>query len=363
MTPAANILGVRFELAGSNDLFAYSRGFLEAYEAESDLIAHRRINVRVQRAEVANLAGATRAVHRSKHRYWNFSAQVADSRPLRAVWPTRGLQVEADATLSALEVSISPKQSTAAAGESLFHLLRSFALYLRARGNFLHASGVVVDGNALLFVGNALAGKTTLFTAAVRSGRARPLANDRALLTPEPLVHALSWPSYASYCEGTLLEIPELARAACAFEEREPNPLRTQRWSAPLEAAFSVDHKRIYPMIWLSEALHARYVRRAPVGAVVFAHLAPGLNGASLRELRTEPHREREQILGALSAACFDTTEPSFLPWHGLPLPDDAPPLTALVERLALAGARFFSLEMNPNAVSTLFELLEEVRK
>lgn len=358
------MLGVRLLVDAPEALLGGVRSFLGAYDPAQPQFAPplREIALQVERGALPDLDRATRMVpvHRSKHDYWNFTAQVTGGAPpLAAWWPARQLHIELPASLSPIRVRLDRGVSDAFGGESLFHLMRSLALYLRAPGNLLHASAVVSAGSAVLFIGKVLAGKTTLMTEAVLACGARPLANDRVLVPARDPPQTVSWPSYSSFCEGTLLVHESLARAALAYE-REDCPYRTRRWPSPLARDFSVSSKRTYPMTWFTGATATRFARHAPLGAVVFCQLDPALAGASWARIEASGDAAAA-IAAELAKNCFDRAEPSFLPWHGVPGPGDAPRLDDLVRRACAAGTRFFRLAASPSPLSWLPAFLDEV--
>ncbi len=199
-----SLLGVRFEIMSSEAaLLDYTLVFMGAYEEErSPLLQGPTLSILISRGSGPVVkTGQKRQVHKSKHAYWNFEAEVdSDESTLRAHWPRRQLGIEIDWECRSATLEVEPTAGTAFAGEAIFHLLRSLAIYCRdgAVGNFLHASGVVGTRGAIIFLGNSNAGKTTLMMEAVIRFGMRPLTNDRILLDRENVPRAHSWPSYAS---------------------------------------------------------------------------------------------------------------------------------------------------------------------
>lgn len=355
------LLGVRMQVEAPHQLLVGVRAFLDAYDPQPyPWSPVRELVLRVERGELPPGGAAPRTrVHRSKHEYWNFDAEVTHAGPpLHALWPSRQLYVELPASLSPVRVVFHHAVDDAFAGEGLFHLMRSLALYLRMPGNLLHASAVVHGRGAVLFVGHTLSGKTTLLTEAVLACGARPLANDRVLLPARDPLHAVSWPSYCSFCEGTLLGHRSLTDAALAYE-RDDCAYRTRRWPEPLVRDFSPQRKRTYPMIWFTEATATRFVRHAPLSAIVFSRLDLSLPEASWSRL--EPAIDAAAIAGELAESSFDRAEPSFLPWHGLAWPSTAPELGDLIERASAARVRFFRLAAPPAPLPWLPTFLDEV--
>ena len=357
------ILDTEFVVEAEQDqVLDYARAFTtDAYEPERGgspaSAASAPVRVRVTRSPLPEPGPDVVPVHRTKHAYWSFDARAADG-GRTTVWP-RGIAVTVDAAVEEMTVAVGPDVPAAVAGESLFHAFRGVALYRRdpARGNLLHASAVVLDDAAVLFTGAVNAGKTTMLTHLVLHGGAAPLSNDRVRVTSDPAPVAQSWPSYASFAEGTILAHPELEEAALAYE-RGDYPLATQRWERPLAADFTKARKRVYPMTWFTDAAGVRYRSDAPLGAVFLCRLSPESGGIALRELSPA---DDESVLEALAGNTFDDAEPSFLPWHGLRFPAGAPGLDGLLARSRAAGVRFFTLDADPRRLDDVRQALKEV--
>jgi hypothetical protein len=215
----------------------------------------------------------------------------------------------------------------------------------------LHASAVALKHRCAIFVGETFSGKTTLFTEAVLSADALPVANDRVSIDAALRVH--SWPSYASYCEGTLLRYPPLHAAALDYE-RDSCAFRTRRWSAPVSNSFSIHQKRIYPMGWFAAAAGRKYQRAAPLAAIVLPRVSKDALSLSIRAVG------REALLDRLEASSFESREPSFLPWHGLSRPP-ASATSALVANVLESGVPAFELELRPSELGKVGHLLQEM--
>jgi hypothetical protein len=349
-----SILGVRFRLAAEReDDLAYVHAFMDAYEGPDDEAADAKVAIEVARGPLpAPAGGATVQVHSSKHAYWNFAGTVVSTEPRIVVWDGKGVAVRLEPPDRA-HVTVDPALPAARAGEAVFHLCRSLALYLRRadRGNLVHASAVECEGRTVLFSGGVNAGKSTLCAESVLRHGCRPLANDRVLLSAgEPPV-AVSWPSYSSFAEGTLLDYPELEEAARDYE-RPSCPYRTQTWGDRLSRAYTKDVKRVYPMAWFAGAAGTRFVRRAPLGLLLLVRLKEG-GRATLEPADVSAAAE-------LADQSFDAAEPSFHPWHGLPAPRGAPPLEDLVQRMRRAGVAVYRYEPAADDLSSLADGLRK---
>lgn len=362
---------------------AHVEAFMRAYQSSQqapDSLSGRSIRqvqiVQVDHpGESLEAENERQAVHRSKHLRWSFDATTHFDRPGWWFWEGRDFCVRREAPAGVprdvdvpekWEFAVIPEGDKAAAGEALFHLLRSLAIVSRdVRGTrMLHASGVVRpdDGRAVLFTGSVSAGKTTLMTYSVLAQGAVPLTNDRAWLLPissdgrAPLVQ--SWPSYASYCEGTLLQDPRLEQAALEFE-RGASLLRVSSHNEPLRPRFDKDTKRIYPMSWFTDVLGSRYAIEAELGVVALCKVDPAFGTSSARDLDPIGNEEHQkEIVDVLSAEQFDDAEESFLRWHGLELSGEPLDVCELVETCAKSGVRFVSVHASPADLSIVKGLL-----
>ncbi|KQR11669.1 hypothetical protein [Cellulomonas sp. Leaf334] len=299
-------------------------------------------------------------VHRSKHSYWSLSGDLLETSPRTVRFAGRGVAVTSEAA-DRWRVAAQPWAKPSVVGEAVFHVQRSVALYRRdsATGPLLHASGVLGrDGRAVLFTGSVSAGKTTLLTEAVVTYGAVPLTNDRAWLRIDADVTVQSWPSYASFCEGTLITYPVLRGAAERFESERDNPLRTTAHPEPLRYAFDKDTKRIYPMSWFTDATNTRFVPSATLGTLVLSRLEVARGASELRELDLTHDVDRRMLVDVLQDESFDSHEPSFLPWHGLPMPVLCWPPEKVADALRDAGVRVVVLRADPTELSVLADLL-----
>lgn len=361
-----SILGVRLSIAtGEARLLDYLCAFMDAYEQEpGDIRPDKHVCLTVRRDALnAPERHTVVGVHRSKHAYWNFDAELHENSQRLVTWRSKGIEVELRDGALDVNVTVDPAVDHVQAGEALFHICRSLALYHRAgyRGNLLHASAVAFDDACVAFTGDVSAGKTTLLTESVFRYGARPLANDRVLVTADERPVAVSWPSYSSFCEGTLLNYPPLAAAAAAYED-DGCPFRTQKWERPLAPLFDKESKRVYPMSWFSEAAGVKFVRTRPLRVLVLSRLDPACAAPEVRRINLSDAGERGRVAAALRPCTFDLKEPSFLPWHGLTLPAGAPELPNLIGRLHQAGVAVFDFHIGVGDLELLEELFEGIR-
>lgn len=351
-----SILGTLFTLeADRPERLRYVHAFIGAYDRSIEETITADASIRVREGDLP-AGGQMRVapVHRSKHPYWNFDAHWMDAGAI-ATWPARGIAVRLSA--SGASVVVPRRTSEATAGEAVFHVCRSLALYRRraSSGNFLHASAANIRGRAVLFCGQSSSGKTTLLTQAVARSGAHPMANDRVVVSRRPGLDVTSWPSYASYCEGTLLDYAPL-RAAAERYERSDCPHRTLSWPHPLRPLYDKQSKRIYPMGWLADAFDVRYTRCAALGALIFPTISSSGPHVVTRWQLDDP-ATRGRLAHELDRLSFDRVEPSFLPWHGLSVPQGAPAVANLVDRLHAAHIPVYSLTCPPGDYR-LFERL-----
>lgn len=361
-------------------ILRHSDEFMRAYR---DPYEHSTAEINVVKIQQVDYPGepegeesARRPVHRSKHPRWSFDAVTHNATPQWWHWEERGFcvrrvnddsrSISEDTEPDTWQFGIKPNVEPAVVSESLFHLLRSIAIYKRSRRNshFLHASGVVSPntGKAVLFTGSVSAGKTTLMTHAVLKANALPLTNDRAWVlcegSNEVCPQIVSWPSYASYCEGTLLNDDRLRSGAVAFEEQN-SILRVTKNDRPLQNRFDKDAKRIYPMGWFSDIANCKYETEAPLATISISQVDPYTTRSTLRELNPAGSQaDRAMILTAIETEQFDSSEPSFRDWHGMHYTSDNKSKSDLIDRCLSSGVRFVALHASPRDLSVVGELL-----
>lgn len=363
------LLGTRFQLFTSeDDLLSFSRAFTDCYRSCSEKIRWRWNRELVVTVRRGCLPPPSRLPAIPVHRYgrndhWNIDAELYPARTIIGIWRSKGIMVKIDTCWTNVEIIVDNSTDTQVASEAVFHMCRGLAVYLRvgADGNLLHASGVELDGRAILFSGSKMAGKSTLLLEAVSKYGATPLTNDRIYISANELPIATSWPSYVTLCEGTILNYPALASAALAYEQGA-YPFRGQSWPEPLEPVFASNKKRLYPMAWLSDALSTKYIWSSPLGAIVFARLTSEVEIAQLDEINFDDMEEGAQIKDTLEREGFDQQESAFRPWHGRPLPVGMPAIRDLMSRMKQSGVKFYRLILNPTKLSPLGEMLEEIK-
>jgi len=244
----------------------------------------------------------------------------------------------------------------------VYILCRNLSLYLRngPSGNLLHAAGVVFGGKAILFHGQSGSGKTTLMLHAIMDEGARPLTNDRAFISVDAKPMAYSWPSFITLCEGTILNNPPLRKGAEEYSAGK-YPYRTLDWTAPLEAVFRKDKKRLYPMHWLSTCCQVKYSAAAPLGALVLPRVRDTDDPADITVCDLSNGTEREQLLKLMKEESFDGKENGLLPWHGLPLPTGTPPLEDLVDRIRTLRLPVYRVNLPARNLSPFRDVLQDI--
>jgi hypothetical protein len=339
-----SILDVGVSVSGEAADLGYADAFVDAYASEGPPAGKPRVRVEITRGEDDGLTSPTGGgvwVHHSKHDYWNIRGWGV---PGSVRWLGRPVRTTCEG-MSA-RVITPPNTSSAVTGESGWHICRSVALYARdpRPGKLLHASAVAIGDKAVAFVGGVSAGKTTLMTEAVLRHRADPLANDRLFVRAGNPPMAVSWPSYASYTEGTLLHYEKLHYAALAYEAGKTGP-RTQTWGRRLRRRYTKDAKRVFPMRWLTDAVGRPYRREAPLAAVIVSTVSPDVAEADVTRLNLADGRARSALVALIERESFDAAEPSFCPWHGLRLPGGAMSAEGLVTELRHAAIPVLRLQ------------------
>lgn len=297
------------------------------------------------------------AFHRSaNYRHWNLTGH---GRPGRLALREYGLNLTFDTDRGLTVGSCDPPSPRAP--ELVFHAARGLALAVGSSGQslMLHASAIVIGGRALLFAGTKGAGKSTLFIEALTAFGATPLANDRVTLRLDLRLDggavAESWPSYASYCEGTIADYPALRAAFLAYE-RSPQSVGLTRWGDGFERDYTQARKRIVPPWFLVESLGRRYAFAAPVGALVMARtdVTSGEPFCARRERTTAQLADDE-----LAAIMFGDDDTDFPRWHGVPARRGGSATRA--ELLRAAALPIIDLQFNPaTGKPALRELFEQ---
>jgi hypothetical protein len=355
---AFRVTGLESEAAASIDAFMAQYTDVEPFGGPRP-----EFLVQVRRGDLPACENGVRIpVHRHKREaYWCFDGVALGGERRAVVWPTKGAAVALSVENAEAELLLDFAVPEPVAGELAFHLCRGLSLYLRRpeRGALVHAAAVEVGGRVVAFCGNAFAGKTTLLIESVLQHGARPLANDRTLLTYASPARAVSWPSYFTCTEGTILRYPELTAAAEAYEREQAPP--AVRWPRPLEPVFDGERKRMYPMQWFTTATRRPYVSAGELGALVFSRIEPSVPAATLRELDAGDADAARVIRGHLASVVFNGAESSFLPWHRLAAPHDEHAVDRLLEVLAASDCRVLRLELPPDRLDVLSLLFRQV--
>lgn len=241
--------------------------------------------------------------------------------------------------------AIVSRRSSQRAPELIFHAARSIALCLRSSpfDVMLHASAIVLPGGgAVLFAGGKGSGKSTLFAEMVIRGRCKPLANDRVFLTAGS-ADLWSWPSYLSYCEGTILDYPPLRTAFDAYEaEAQQHGCRI--WGTAYRAIYSQTAKRIVPPYYLQSGVQSRYACHATASTLVIPYASTTLSApfTVVRECDAS-----ELSLAQLKQFCFLGPDPDFPPWHGIPAGGVAS-VRRVSDEIRASGMRVVEIALNP---------------
>lgn len=318
------LLDTEFSLiADDPGVFDYIICFMGAYEDGSYIESKNRVRFNIHAGVVPESIGGRKIkIHTSKHQYWNFYGECSEEDGKRLVlWPERGVIMLLDAAAPNVEFVYSAERGCAVAGEALFHAARGLALYMRdsSGANFIHSSGVEIGGKGVFFTGTVSAGKTTLLLECVAKLGAIPVTNDRVFIkSGDAGVTAYSWPSYSSFCEGTILNYNELTRGALKYQNDPKCRYRTVNWDGPLKYVFDKEHKRAYPMIWFYDCFGKKYIKKSGVDIIFLSRLDMGCVRDDITQL--DYRKDREYILSCLTSQSLDGTEPSFKPWHGMSL-------------------------------------------
>jgi len=277
------------------------------------------IDIHVYTVPYENLLELTREwnvrsfFHRSmNYAHWNLEGVSTHS---KVFMPSEAIAFHVDNEASTLNVYLDPDKAQRGS-ELIYHAARNIALWRRGLrfSCMLHASAVVFNEKTWLFIGDKGAGKSTLFIDSVLRQEATPLANDRVFLDSADGKAIWSWPSYLSYCEGTILDYPEL-RSIFETARKTATGANTAYGSALYRKKYVQAHKRIVPPFFLKDSLNMSYVRANPIGGIVFACLDPSLKtGLAVQSWRKSDEVKVEEI----NHAIFSADDPDFPCWHGI---------------------------------------------
>lgn len=363
-----NLLKVLFNLTtDSPDLFSYINAFKQAYGNDEATPFDFTVEVIANVGDLYNLPTiATVPVHKSNSfmEYWTFDANIHENNAehIIATWPEKRLSLKFEKQHNRLILTIDPTVEKKYAGEFIFHSCRSFALYLRRAesGNLFHATGIELNDKGVLFTGIANAGKSTLLTESIIKFDASPICNDRVLITSDTQPMLISWPGYASYCEGTILNYPQLKEAADKYEIPS-YPYKTQSYPYPLKMVFHKGKrtKRIYPMIWLTDAIGKKYVQYAALKCIVLSTISTDIEIPKMEILDLNDQTCKQNLIDSFAALIFDFHETTFIPWHGFSLPSPTPNIKDTVQRLHESGVKFIKYQAPATDLSSLSELFK----
>jgi len=316
------ILDSRFNLseaAGATSFFSRMANALpQTMPAAATTPLHIRVS-EVSRHEL--LDSVTRWDHwgyfhrSSNYPHWNLRGLVDHG---QIALPAQGLLFQHHAQRSMLEVFIDP-QTARRGAELTYHAARNLALWRRGLqyAPMLHASAVIFEGKAWLLLGEKGAGKSTLFIEAILRHGAEPLSNDRVVLDTQSQATVWPWPSYISYCEGTVIDYPELRRVFLAASRVPGHDHR----SGFYRGSYTQSHKRIAPPFLLSEVLKRPYEASGELGGIIRARMTPGCSGGlRIKSVASTAALTPEGIQGVL----FGREDPDFPCWH-----DDVGPAMA----------------------------------
>lgn len=347
------------------NVFRYVEYFMDSYDSDGEMLeVENTINIVMHSGKVpASLPGSKPIkIHTTKHPYWNLSGEYVENENQRTVlWNTRGFLVTVFENALRIEITYDEFLKPVFVGESLFHVLRGIALYKRDNkdANFLHASGIIHNNKGILFTGAVSAGKTTLLLESIQKLGAKPLTNDRIFLkSKDEKMMGYSWPSYASFCEGTILQYPGLKKGALAYQYDEENKYRTIEFNNELQEAFDKGTKRVYPMLFLCDCFQTSFAVSSAINTIFISKLDINCKETKIRELSY--CEDYEFIKNSFQSQTFDTREPSFNPWHGLELGCGTKPVERFITDLQQAGCKIFEANLSPLLMDDFIEYLKK---
>ncbi len=343
-TQVHHILDSVFVLDGTSRASKFFGRMDSTYEGPPGA-ASSTVHIHLHESSAAELTEAVTDWHRWGHFHrslnyaqWNLEGPVDAS---DIFLPGQGMLFSFRASEARLDVYAEAGRASRA-DELTFHAARNLALWRRGTrlAPMLHASAILVNGAAWLFMGSKGAGKSTLFVDSVLRHGATALANDRVLLDMDDGATVWSWPSYLSYCEGTILDYPELRQVfdAAAGSKESPQAHLYRR-------SYEQSHKRIVPPFHFHEVLGRRYARSAPIAGVVCARLEAG-HAAGLTVLATR--RTSSLAASDIADAVFGVPDPDFPAWHGTQRLERADPVSAALAWLRSANVPLLDVVLDP---------------
>lgn len=365
MQKIVKLLDTVFEFqADKEDVLDYIDYFMDSYGEIGNKIEEKNlVKVQVAAGNVPEHLenSETVKVHTTKHPYWNFSGEYTEKQEGRTVlWPTRNILITLDSSATNIAVIYCAKEKAVFVGEAIFHMMRGIALYKRdnTNANFLHASGVIVNQKGFLFTGAVSAGKTTLLLEGIAKYGATPLTNDRIFLKcDEDEVRGYSWPSYASFCEGTILQYPGLTEGANTYQKDENYKYRTIDFPGELKEAYDKGSKRIYPMMFMCDWLSTKFVNSSKIHTVFISKLDINAEKMKIKELSKD--EDYDFIYQSLESQLFDSREPSFMPWHGLKLRDGCTPVGELIDKFYETDCKIVEVVLSPEHIEDFMEYIK----
>lgn len=339
------LLGRNFKVTAPKGWTRYIDRFVASYDTVIEPPRGDEVSVVVRPSSRQNWCqtGAKVAFHRSSnYAHWNIDGYATES----------GIcmnEHEVEVRVGAQSIEVEFGQSVSArAPEILFHVVRNYCLYNKKSSEIamFHASAVSRDGGAILFAGGKGAGKSTQFIEAVTAGGYEPLANDRVVVEENgSQLSVTSWPSYLSYCEGTILDYPVLKDAFDCYEGDEHN-WWARKWGPEYSRSYNQDKKRIIPQDYLTKALGRPYKLESHLKAIVISEMDTEYSsGFSVRRGDFEDPGTLEQLIEEIMFSGEDADIPC---WHGVSRNTRDESVATIVERMRLAGVRIYRTRMNP---------------
>ena len=367
------VLDSTFTISGSRKASEmFIKAFIGAYDESSFEYTFRstsQVNVVVHYdvAKFDEIDNSERAlVHKSPTmEHWNFYANTArlDNGTIVSEWIGKNTMISFCSKKLYAEIFFLAGTAPVFAGEMIFHFCRNIALYIRKEqsGFLYHSSAIKINNKAVLFCGDELAGKTTLFTEAIlKHQEIDPIANDRSLIieAEDQQLNIVSWPGYISYCDGTILNYPELKKGAIDFEQDDSINYKTHSWGLDIKNIFVKQKgaKRMYPMKWLSDIVGKKYTYSAPLGAIVFTKLDVNNDSHTINEIKDI--RQQRTVIEKL---LYDEKEPAFLNWHCLNLSSEKSKVSCLIDNIKSSNIPVFEMNLSPFNLAPFHSFLDQI--
>ncbi|EJF91078.1 hypothetical protein [Bartonella tamiae] len=346
------ILDTRFHISGSERWLSYFSRFSDSYESKV-CIRHNRI-IKIIINEMTNLnldldldLDWSYFHKSSNYDHWNIKGYRYNS---FFIIPKYGLKFHFKNETLTLYAN---EKSTIRGAELLFHAARNIALYLRSEpfGIAVHASAVNSPNGAILFAGNKGSGKSTQFLEALDVAGVLPFANDRVFFSSKN--HIYSWPSYLSYCEGTITDYPKVKMAFNTYENCN-NENGLKKWGVDYDHSYVQNKKRIIPQDYLTNIYNFKYSISSKLKAIIFSNFNLEYEFSFSFKLI---NNDSFELKNNLKKVIFNDIDEDIPCWHEQILKNSNYDIDKLIDFIKINKVKIYIIDANPSTFKPKFRL------